>query len=167
MSQLRRAKSTAATSSTAVRATSPPSRLGARHRDSPLHTRLARGLAVVYSAPLGGSTSPRLCVRKLTLMTFESSVKIFDTIDMTFESSVKIFDTIDMTFESSIKIFDSVAMTFESVIGTFDSRAKVFDSVTAIFKSAIMTFESTDMVFDSVIKKFNPAVAKKFDLCID
>jgi hypothetical protein len=88
---------------------------------------LARGLAVAYSAPLGGSTSPRLCVRKLTLMTFESSVKIFNTIDMTFESSIKIFDTIVMTFESSIKIFDTIFMTFESSIKTFDAAiAKIF-----------------------------------------
>jgi hypothetical protein len=31
-------------------------------------------------------------VRKLTLMIFESVIKIFDTIVMTFESSIKIFD---------------------------------------------------------------------------
>jgi hypothetical protein len=34
-----------------------------------------RGLAVAYSAPLGGSTPPRLCVRKLTL-------KIRDFVDI-------------------------------------------------------------------------------------
>jgi hypothetical protein len=36
----------------------------------------ARGLAVAHSIPLGGSTSPRLCVRKLTL-------KICDFVDIT------------------------------------------------------------------------------------
>jgi hypothetical protein len=100
----------------------------------------ARGLAVTHSAPLGGSTLSRLCVQKLTLMTFESSIRIFDA------AIAKIFEFVIMAFDSTDMIFDAaVDMTFEFVIMTFDSADMVFDS-------------DSDMKFDpNVMKKFDPA----------
>jgi hypothetical protein len=47
---------------------------------------------------------------------------------MTFESSIKIFDSVTKIFESSIKTIDFVAMTFESVVKKFDPVViKTFD----------------------------------------
>jgi hypothetical protein len=87
-----RTKSAAAISSTAVRATSPPHAWG-----------LDTGMLHCILASLGGSASPRLYVRKLTLMIFDSIAMIFDFVIMTFEPSIKIFDSVVMTFESTIK----------------------------------------------------------------
>jgi hypothetical protein len=155
-----------------------PHRLHVHHVDSgPL-----QGLRIHGFTSLGGSTSPRLCVRKLTLMTFESSVKIFDTIDMTFESSVKIFDTIVMTFESSVKIFDTIVMTFESSIKIFDvAITKIFNFADMVFDAAIKIFRKFDLCvarkFDPGVsasqeirprhlKKFEPGVPRNFDPCV-
>jgi hypothetical protein len=49
-------------------------------------------------------------------------------------SIAKIFDSIVMTFESSIKIFDFVAKTFDSVAKIFESSIKIFDFVAKIFE---------------------------------
>jgi hypothetical protein len=109
----------------------------------------ARGLVVAHSASLGGSISPHLCARKLTLMIFESVIKTFDSI-------TKIFDTIAMTFESSVKIFDA-AIT------------KIFDSTDMVFAAAAdMVFDAAaDMVFvTAVAKKFDLFIVKKFDPCV-
>jgi hypothetical protein len=106
----------------------------------------AWGLAVVHSAPLRGSTSPRLCVRKLTLMIFESVIKIFDTIFMTFESSIKTFDaTVDKIFKFAIMAFDSADMVFVAYVAT---------------KFGLCIDKKFDLCID---KKFDIFIAKKFD----
>jgi hypothetical protein len=139
-----------------------PSNLAVAHSQ----IRLARGLAVVHSASLGGSPSPRLCARKLTLMIFESVIKTFDSI-------TKIFDTIAMTFESSVKIFDAAItkifdaaddMVFDAAVDmVFDSADMVFDAADdMVFDAAAdMVFDvAADMIFEFAIKifeKFDPA----------
>jgi hypothetical protein len=151
---------------------SPPLLLHQLRSERPRRCR-ARGLDIgtlhCALASLGGSTSPRLCARKLTLMIFESVIKtfdsiamIFDSIIMTFEPSIKIFDSIVMTFESSIKIFESIAMTFESIAMNFKGVVKKFDPCVAKkFDPCIVK------KFDcAVVKKFDPAIVKKFDLYI-
>jgi hypothetical protein len=101
----------------------------------------ASGLAVAHSAPLGGSTSPRLYVRKLTL-------KIFDFVTMIFESISRMFDSVAM-------IFDFVAMIFECVVKKFDSRVvKKFDPC------VIKKFDPAVAVI------FDPAIIMIFDLAI-
>jgi hypothetical protein len=81
-----------------------------------------RRLSVAHSATLRDSTSPRLCVRKLTVMTFESSIKIFDSADKIIDSAGMVFDAAaDMIFEFAIKIFEFAIMTFNSANMVFDS----------------------------------------------
>jgi hypothetical protein len=96
---------------------------------------------------LGGSASPRLCVRELIAMIFDSVIKMFDSIAM-------IFDSVIMTFDPSIKIFDSVVMTFEFTAMTFETVVKKFD---------LGVVKKFDLC---VVKKFNSFIVKKFDLCV-
>jgi hypothetical protein len=111
-------------------------------------------------ASLGGSASPRLCVRELIAM-------IFDSVAMIFESVIKMFDSVAMIFESVIKMFDSIAMIFDSVIMIFEPSIKIFDSVVITFEFTAMTFETVVKKFDlCVVKKFDSFIVKKFDLCI-
>jgi hypothetical protein len=80
-----------------------------------------------------------------TVMTFESSIKIFDV------AITKIFDSVDMFFDSAG--FDAAAdMVFDAAADmVFDAAADV------IFEFAAKIFDLADMVFDSVPDR-------KFDL---
>jgi hypothetical protein len=105
---------------------------------------IIRGLAVAHSAPLRGTTSPRLCVRKLTL---------------------KIFDFVTMIFESVSRTFDSVVMIFECVVKKFDSRViKKFDPyVVKKFNPCIIKKFNP-----AVAVIFDPAIVMIFDhVCIN
>jgi hypothetical protein len=103
---------------------------------------------------LGGSASPRLCVRELIAMIFDSVAMIFESVIKMFDSIVMIFDSVIMTFEPSIKIFDSIVMTFEFTAMTFKTVVKKFDL------GVVKKFDLR------VVKKFDSFIVKKFDLCI-